>query len=105
MGKSTISMAIFNCYVSSPEGKSCGCVFFFGSLMVGKPPIRQGGKEASGREAATVPGISGRCGGTWEDVVKMLEKVGGYQRPCDLLVDVEFVGFVMFRSFFPFFKV
>jgi len=23
MGKSTISMAIFNCYVSSPEGKTC----------------------------------------------------------------------------------
>jgi hypothetical protein len=33
-------------------------VFFF----VGKPTIRQGGKEASGREAATVPGISGKVG-------------------------------------------
>ena len=28
MGKSTISMAIFNCYVSSPEGTKISAVFF-----------------------------------------------------------------------------
>ena len=34
MGKSTISMAIFNCYVSSPEG-ICICMLFwvFSSLL------------------------------------------------------------------------
>ena len=30
MGKSTISMAIFNCYVSSPEGKSVAGLFIPG---------------------------------------------------------------------------
>ena len=36
MGKSTISMAIFNCYVSSPEGKNKGDAgFLFGGREMG----------------------------------------------------------------------
>ena len=37
IGKSTISMAIFNCYVSSPEGKYCVVLsnnFRFGSEII-----------------------------------------------------------------------
>ena len=42
MGKSTISMAIFNCYVSSPEGIT-GVIFFPSWTPSGSAPIGSSG--------------------------------------------------------------
>ena len=44
MGTSTISMAIFNCYVSSPEGKKCKVLFWLEGLVeeYGKRLIQAG---------------------------------------------------------------
>ena len=57
MGKSTISMAIFNCYVSSPGGNGCGLTRLTGQSLADSPGRLQ--LDARGEHVARDPAIGG----------------------------------------------
>ena len=62
MGKSTISMAIFHCYVGSPEGKLAYLRFLF---LLGSQPKSAQPEPSSPRPHALVTFVAGRMDRPW----------------------------------------